>query len=141
MDEFVFSHSGTDLVFFDREPPDRAEPLDYFSVRFSEPNLSARCRVYGYYSSGLTQLFADMARQWAGWQGELDWSSLEGELTLRCSHDGLGHISIRADLRSGPMPDDWRVQAKVMADSGQLDGIAKRAAIFFSESARSKIQS
>lgn len=131
MDEFAISHSGTELIFFDREPPDRVEPLDYFSVRFSEPNLTARCRVYGYHSLGLTRLFADMARQWNGWQGELAWESLEGDLKLRCSHDGLGHISIHADFRAGPDPHHWRVQATVMADAGQLEGIAKRAAIFF----------
>ncbi|MGI8978956.1 MAG: DUF6228 family protein [Pirellulaceae bacterium] len=133
MDEFVISHSGIELAFFDREPSNRAEPLDYFSVRFTQPNLSAQCRVSAYYSPDLAVFFAEMARQWGGWQGELEWSCLEYELKLQCRNDGLGHISIRADLSCGPMPDDWRVRATFMADAGQLEGLAKRAALFFGE--------
>ena len=134
MDEFIISYVGTELVFFERIPPDRAKPLEYYSLRILQTDLTAQSRVYGgYCSSHPTQLFADMARQWDGWKGELVWTSLESELTLRCSHDGLGHISIRAELRSGPMSDDWRVIATAFADAGQLEGIARRAAIFFGE--------
>ena len=124
MDEFVISYAGEELVFFDRLPPNRSEPLDYFSFRISQPNLTAQRRVYGYLSSDLAQFFADMARQWDGWQGELVWTSLESELTLRCSHDGLGHISIRVDLRSGSYLDDWQLLATVKADAGQLEEVA-----------------
>jgi hypothetical protein len=79
------------------------------------------------------RLFAEMARPGSGWHGELVWESLEGELALRCSHDHLGHISIRIELRSGPMPDDWRVAATVMAEAGQLERIARDAAAFFGQ--------
>lgn len=133
MDEFVISYAGDELVFFERIPTDRSKPIEYFSLRISQPDLTAQGRVWDYCPSHPAQLFANMARQWGGWQGELEWSSLEGELTLRCSHDGLGHVSIRADLRSGPMPDNFRVIATVMADAGQLEELAKRAAIFFGE--------
>jgi hypothetical protein len=72
-----------------------------------------------------------MALQWAGWAGELVWQSLERELTLRCSRDRAGHIFIRVELRSGPMPEDWRVFATVRAEAGQLESIAQRAQLFF----------
>jgi hypothetical protein len=85
----------------------------------------------GYVPSSPALLFADMARQWAGWPGALVWESLEGELALRCSHDGLGHIAIRAELRSGTIPEDWCVEATVLVEAGQLDRIARGAAQFF----------
>jgi len=76
-------------------------------------------------------MFADMARQWSGWSGELVWESLEGELSIRCSRDRVGHIFFRVELRSGPMPEDWRVVATVLAEAGQLESIARRAELFF----------
>ena len=134
MDEFLISYGGAELAFFDRCPPDTSEELEYFSLRILSSDLTAKGRVYGgYCSSHPAHLFAEMARQWDGWPGELVWTSLEGELTLRCSHDGLGHISICLDYRSGPMPDDWRVIFTAFADAGQLEGLAKRAAIFFGQ--------
>jgi hypothetical protein len=48
-------------------------------------------------------------------------------------HDGLGHISIQVNLRSGHMPADWTVRATVMAEAGQLEDIARRAALFFGQ--------
>jgi hypothetical protein len=33
------------------------------------------------------------------------------------------------------MPDDWRVVATVMAEAGQLEDIARRAAVFFGRAA------
>jgi hypothetical protein len=134
LDEFLIPGAvGSDgLLFYERSPADRAAPIDGFWVRVMGHNLSAACPVYaGYSNSHPSPLFADMARRWSGWPGELAWESLEGEFTLRCRHDRLGHIAIRAELRSGHMPDDWRVVATVMAEAGQLADLARRAALFF----------
>ena len=137
MDEFLIpSTDGSGgLLFYDRSPVDRAKSMEGFSVRVTDHNLSATGQVYaGYVPRNPALLFADMARQWSGWPGEVVWESLEGELALRCSHDGLGHISIRVELSSGPWSDDWRVTATIMAEAGQLDRIAQRAAAFFGQS-------
>jgi hypothetical protein len=138
VDEFLISNAaGTGgLLFFDRSPFDPAEPIGSFWVRITGHNVSASGSVYaGYAPSHPALLFADMARQWSGWTGDLKWESLEGELILRCSHDGLGHISIRTELCSGHMPEDWRVAATVTTEAGQLAGIAHRAAMFFGRAA------
>jgi len=120
------------LMFYDRSPTDGDEPIESFWVQVTDLHLSAACQVYaGYEPSHPASLFADMARRWSGWPGELDWNSLEGELGLLCSHDRLGHISIRVALRSGFMPYDWRVTATVMSEAGQLEEISRRAAFFF----------
>jgi hypothetical protein len=134
LDEFLIpSAAGSSgMVFYQRSPVDPTEPIDGFWVKVMDHNLSACAHVYaGYTSSHPAPLFADMARQWSGWRGELVWESLEGELALRCSHDRLGHISIRIELRAGFMPSDWRVAATVMAEGGQLENIARCATLFF----------
>ena len=134
MDELLIPNAAGcgGLLFSNRSPVDRTEPIDTYWVRVTGQNLDASANVYG----GDTQthpgcLFVKMARQWSGWSGELTWGSLEGELVLRCSHDGLGHVSIQIDLQSGPMPSDWRVTATVMTEAGQLEHIARRAELFF----------
>ena len=118
--------------FFQRSPPDPTKPIDSFWVRVKDHNLSAEAQVYaGYAPSHPAPLFGDMAQQWVGWSGELVWESLEGELAIRCSRDRVGHIFIRVELRSGPMTDDWRVIATVLAEARQLETIARRAEMFF----------
>jgi len=98
------------LVFHDRSPSDRPRPIDWFHVHVTDHDLSAAGKVHaGYDSSHPASLFANMARQWAGWAGELAWQSTHGELAIRCSADRLGHIAIRVELSSGGMPDDWQV--------------------------------
>ncbi len=138
MDEFLIpSTDGIGgLLFYDRSPPDPTQPIDSFWVRVSDHNLSAAGQVYaGYAPSHPARLFADMAARWSGWPDVLAWASLEGEVALGCSHDRLGHIAIRVVLRSGPMDNDWRVEATVMAEAGQLEAIARRAASFFGREA------
>jgi hypothetical protein len=122
------------LLFYDRSPVDPTTPIESFRVRVTDHNLSAASQVYaGYAPSHPASLFAHMAQHWSGWPGELVWQSLEEELALTCSHDRRGHICIRIELRSGPMPDDWRVVATIFAEAGQLEAIARRAASFFGQ--------
>ena len=138
MDEFLIpSAAGAgSLLFFDRSPPNPAQPLEYFWVRVTDQNLSATTRVWeGYAPCRLPRLFAEMAQHWTGWPGELGWESLEHEFALRCSCDRFGHVSLRVELQSGFMPNDWRVRATVMAEAGQLAAIAQRAASFFGHTA------
>jgi hypothetical protein len=136
LDEFLIpSADGLGgMLFYDRLPVDRAKSMEEFWVRVTDHNLTAAGQVYaGYAPRNPALLFADMAGQWSGWAGELVWESLEGELALRCTHDRLGHISIRVQLRSGPMPYDWRVAATIMAEAGQLENIARSAVVFFGQ--------
>ncbi len=124
VDEFLIpSAAGAGgLLFHERSPPDPALPIEGFWVRVWDHNLSAAWQIHaGYGSSHPAGLFADMAAKWTGWLEPLVWKSAEGELGLRCTHDRLGHIAIRVELRSGYQNDDWRVEATVMAESGQLE--------------------
>jgi hypothetical protein len=138
LDEFYIpSATGAGgLLFFQRLPLDLTEPIQSFWVRVTDQNLSAAIQVSGgYIPSHPAPLFAEMARRWAGWDGELTWESLEGELTIRCTHDCLGHIFIRVQLLSGHLPDDWFVKATISTEAGQLESIARHAELFFGRAA------
>ncbi|MFO0967827.1 MAG: DUF6228 family protein [Gemmataceae bacterium] len=120
------------LTFLNRLPEDRAQPVEHFRVRIEDANLVAEADVYAEYASEHpARLFEEMARQWSGWAGELTFESLERELQLRCVHDKLGHITIHVVLRSGCYPEDWRVEASVKTEAGQLERLARDARAFF----------
>jgi hypothetical protein len=136
LDEFQIQSAsgGARLTYFDRSPPERSRPIEGFSVRVTDLNLSASGSVYveGPHPG---RLFADMARQWQGWPGELTWESLEGEFALRCRHDRLGHIRLSIRLRTNEVGWDlaWQVEAGVTVEAGQLDRLAIDAADFFGQ--------
>lgn len=142
MEEFLIQSANGEarLLFFDREPLDRDQPLEGYWVRITDQNLSAVGGVYaGYANSHPASLFAEMAERWQGWPGELEWESLEHEFALRCAHDRLGHIRIGVRLGTrlghwmGHWELAWEVQAAVMAEAGQLDRLARQAAAFFGQ--------
>jgi hypothetical protein len=138
LDEFLIPNAAGEggLLFFQRSPADPSESIDHFWVRVTDQNLSAAAPVYAAIPPcHPAPLFADMARQWAGWDGELTWESLEGEIKIRCGRDRVGHVFIRIELRSGPYPNDWLAVVQVLTEAGQLEIIARRAELFFGRAA------
>lgn len=138
MSEFLIQSAdrGAQLLFFDRIPSDPNQLIEGFWVQITDLNLSAATTVDGGYDhSHAASLFADMARQWQGWSGELEWRSLENELSLRCTSDRLGHVRIEIELRSeiGNWDYAWAVRAAVMVEAGQLERLARAAAVFFGQ--------
>jgi len=134
----IKSASGAgSLEFFDRIPTFPHLPIERFWVRITDLNFSAAAEVYSGYADGHpAPLFVQMGECWRGWPGELHWVSLEGEMGLHCTQDRTGHVSIRDELHSGPMEDDWSAEATVMTEAGQLEEISRRAVAFFGQRAR-----
>jgi hypothetical protein len=102
---------------------------DYFRVSVVARDHSASRKVCAYTDArGVVKMFAEAARDWKGWQGAKVWQSLEGELRLELRADHLGHVSLRAEIRSDSGgADPWRLDAEVGLDAGQLDSIAAGA--------------
>jgi hypothetical protein len=138
LEEFLIQSADGEgqLLFLDREPFDGNQPIEGYRVRVTDQNLSAAGQVYtGYANSHPASLFAEMAERWQGWPGDLEWESLEYEFALRCSHDRRGHIRIGVRLGSqmGHWAFAWEVQTAVMVEAGQLDRLAREAAMFFGQ--------
>jgi hypothetical protein len=110
----------------------RWETKDDWSAVLSGPGASARGLVYAYDprgEGGLRSLFASMARNWRGWEGKKEWESLEGELSLTCTSDPLGHIEVVVHLISD-RNRNWRTTGRLTVEAGQLEDLARAAAAF-----------
>jgi hypothetical protein len=121
---------ASSIALIDREPFDTTKIIDYFTVQLTDTRLSASARVFAYMCSGLPELFSHVARNWQDFTGPRAWSALEGEFTLEMTHDGIGHFTIAAELRSGHYERDWLVKSSVMIETSQLDRIASDVSDF-----------
>ena len=128
--EIKSADGASSINFLDREPLDASVPIDYFAVRLADSDLHATARVYAYHCAGLPDLCTCVAQNWQDFAGPQTWSSIEGEFTLAITHDGMGHFTIIAELRSGPYERDWCVKSSVMVETSQLDRIAAEVSGF-----------
>jgi hypothetical protein len=114
------------LNFFDRKK-------DYFKVELSGSDINGVALVYSFEprASSLVSFFHDLAINWRGWRGKKEWRSLEGELAVTATSDSTGHISILVRLRSGPYPFEWRLEAMMLVEAGQLGKISSSIQKFF----------
>jgi uncharacterized protein DUF6228 len=73
-------------------------------------------------SENLRDFLAGLAKDWRGWQGARTWTSMEGEMTLEASHDGLGHVTIAVTLRRAERPGDpdaWSARIVLTLEAGE----------------------
>jgi hypothetical protein len=124
--EIKSAHSASLIRFFGIEG-------DYFRVEMTNPEYSGAVRVWAYTDAhGLADLFAIIAENWKGWQGEKKWSSIEGEFSIIATSDKLGHISLSVEMHHDfGATEPWQLKSTVVVDAGQLDAIAKDAKAFF----------
>lgn len=106
---------------------------DSVTATLVHEGLEACAEVYippGNGLDGLDSLFVTMAEQWRGWAGEQPWGSLEGELSLSCRHDGLGHVRVAVELRRDVLEESWRARALFIVWAGSLERIARSLSEF-----------
>ncbi len=111
--------------------------LDRLSARLevgSELVASTGVETLG--GDGLPEWIQTLAGLWRGWAGEHQWRSLEEDLYITATHDGLGHVSLRMTLRGpfGFVADAWEASATVRIDAGEgLARLAVDAQAFFTD--------
>lgn len=69
----------------------------------------------------MTAYFRSLAQDWRGWDGDREWTSLEGDLHLTAKHDG--HVRVQASLRP---QNDWTVTALISLEAGEELAAAAR---------------
>jgi hypothetical protein len=131
MDEFKWSicsnRSDRKLIFFNRRG-------DYFNVRLEGCSATAEIRVWGYTDCELLlDMFDAMEAAPQGWESPFEWSSIEGELTLKATSDKLGHVLINVKLydRQNGGGEAWSLSAGIETALGELPGLAAEAKKFF----------
>jgi hypothetical protein len=105
---------------------------DYFTVELRSSEVSAFRRIWGYTDC---QLLVDclnhLARRERGWEGAVEWSSIESELSLRFRCNKHGHVFFDIEMRCEYSEEDWLMKATIQTELGQLPKIAADAAAFF----------
>lgn len=100
---------------------------DYWVACLDGESINATRRFYALERTFLDDFFAELAAEWRGWVGAKMWSALEGDVSLAASHDGLGTVSLLAELRGEPSSraePDWRAALVLELDAGALDRFA-----------------
>jgi hypothetical protein len=111
------------------EPEDEYERLgEYWIAELSCGGLGASLRFYDFAIKELGAFLERLAAEWRGWSGERSWSSLEGDVKLTATHNGLGTISVKACLRTEAAAHHrWSACAELVLDAGALDRITREA--------------
>jgi hypothetical protein len=126
--QVTIGHERVFLVLADDDEA-RSPRGELWSMRASLtlPNLRAQGQVW--LSGGeqpLGEFFDALAADWRGWDGQRRWEAHEGGLTMVCTNDARGHITISVELwehsRYG-----WVVRGDVPLDAGQLEAVARHA--------------
>ena len=118
--------SSRELVF-------SAHKDDYFHVELKGLEVSASADVWACTdANGLNEFFQELGRFERPWQGERSWATLENDFSLFATCTSLGNVTFRLILLgSQGAPEEWRVEASLVTDLGQLEQIAKHAELFF----------
>lgn len=83
-----------------------------------------------------TAFFDGLAAEWRGWSGTKKWASYERDLELSATADGKGHVFLRVNLTAGRSDDQWRAQAELVLEAGQLEAYARNFRVFSSADQR-----
>ncbi|GJM40274.1 MAG: hypothetical protein DHS20C20_05560 [Ardenticatenaceae bacterium] len=120
------------LIFSEPEGLKHSTGTEYFRATITCKNLSASSKIYAFQPyKHITELFEHLATNWQGWNGEEEWVSLEGELTLTCVWQKTGKVKFSVTLLSGHYEDDWTIQTQLFVEPSQLDDIAFEMRNFF----------
>jgi len=101
---------------------------DCFRVAVTAHDHSASRLVDAYTDrAGIPRLLAEAARDWRGWDGVREWSSICG-FRIALTMDRLGHVRLDVRVLSDRGGDEWQLDAAFSLEAGQLERLAKEAA-------------
>ncbi len=106
-----------------------AENLRYSATLTTE---TGECTVGVWeYNSSLAAFVRSLADDWAGFEGERTYDSIEGHISLVCRHDGQGTVSCRVTIGQ-VWPPEWSMTADMEFGAGvHLERIAGDVERFF----------
>ena len=131
MNFVIRSDGGVSLTFHARTAGKDGCVNAYF-VTAEAANFTASVEVDNApYGSSPADFFAQVASEWAGWNGTKAWQALEGEYELSATSDSTGHITIIARLNAASYPPTWEGKLSLIVEAGRLDALAVEAKDFF----------
>jgi len=100
-----------------------------YQAALSNSHLKAQVEVADASHRGWVDFFADLAENWRGWKGEKKTATLEGHLSIKCTVDPLGHVTLRVRLQD--VSNSWHAEQDLQLESGQLEELSKQNKTFF----------
>lgn len=106
---------------------------DYFHVELKGFEVSASANVWAYTdANGLNEFFQELSRFERPWQGRRSWATIENDFSLSATCTSLGNVTFHVTLLGlQGAPEEWRVEAGLVTELGQLEQIAEHAELFF----------
>jgi hypothetical protein len=106
-----------------------SEDIWSYDAELSLAEVTVRTTIWDH-GDQLARFLRQLADGWAGFDGVMEFSSLEGQLALSCRHDGRGTVECRVTL--GRLnPPFWRLQADGEFGAGaHLERLASDAEAF-----------
>ena len=107
---------------------------DYCRAELKSIYLSAQVNVTSLdrvHFHRLIEYFESMQKDWRGWNGVREWSSLEREFSLSATSDGLGHVAVQVSFR--PIYGWWSADATLVLDVSKIDRLPQQLRKFFDE--------
>jgi hypothetical protein len=104
--------------------------LEWYRLRLLSDDLTAVARVDNSpCGEMLPNFFADLSKNWKGWEGEKSWRALEDEFRIDASTTKTGHIILKVTINLHQY--QWRVIADISLEAGQLENVEKKMRKFF----------
>jgi len=118
----VLGPDGGSVVTFSGSFDPYKDGYDFrdFKVHIADEGLTATTMVRSMETAnGLAAFVGSLVADWKGWNGERKWESIEHDMGLTASHDGLGTITLRVEVRSDPYPTRWTASTTVRLAAGE----------------------
>ena len=135
MTEVRFGYPNLESLTLSKPERSAEGELMFIEARIESDGLSAVSNVTAHYANCFDDLVAyieDLAQNWQGWNGQKEYQSLQRELKLSATHDGVGHVRLEVTLKGRGDIDPWRTTVIVVTDPGtQMDDAAHGASSLF----------
>lgn len=128
MNTFPLGHDA--VAVFEDFRRDESVEMHGFIVKLAQDGMVAEIAIDATYADPV-DFFRALADQWRGWEGAIEWHSLEGDLTLSAETDRCGHLVIRVEIGPTFREYAWSACVFVRVDAGGLDRLHRQARIFF----------
>lgn len=127
--------NGASIEISERDGLAKHDGSEYYRITLREDDFEATRKVYAFdpTDNPLPKFFQTLASNWRGWDGQMKWTSLEGDFELSCLHDRVGHIATTARLHSNLGGHGWTAEIRFDLPAGELEEIANELKRFFYE--------
>lgn len=130
MDELAIGLEQDGQIILDKPVFNKERWLKQYRLRLVSDGLNAVTRVDNDpYGEMLPDFFADLCKNWKGWEGEKSWRALEDEYRIEASTSKTGHVTLKVTINL--YQHQWRAIAEILVDAGQLENIENHVRKFF----------